>query len=507
MGDALLGTTVEDRYRIEALLGAGAMGRVYRARHIRVGHEVAIKVMRADLVREAQIVARFEREAQAAARLHHPNLVGVLDVGTAPSGEHLMVMELAPGVSLAELVDAPMARDRMISVLVQLLRGLAFAHDAGLVHRDLKPENVLVDVEAWQARIVDFGIAVLRDRHGGLARLTDQGLVVGTPMYMAPEQASGKDVDARTDLFALGVIAYELLAGTTPFEGTGAEVALANVTLDPPYIADRVPGLAVDPLLEAFARKLMARRPDARFASAHEALAVLQLLDRGDRESAAALLGLRREPMLEAPPAVLRLPRDSDALSTLPMAEPAHGSDAREVGVTEAMPEPEWTERIVRRPRRRPLAVLAAVAGFALAATWSLTRSSVLEGTPAVHADLPEPPLLPRVAAGTFEGAAGVAGATLDARPAAPARVDARHAAPRVVVMPADAPAPTRDTSADALATRYRAVGAALLTRGTDELWQRYRRIHLGEAMATADTREQALSALDAIEHALATRS
>src|SRR3569623_278716 len=246
-----------------------------------------------------------------------------------------------------------MPRERAVALLVQLLRGLAFAHDAGLIHRDLKPENVLGDVESWHARIVDFGIAVLRDRSADTRRITEAGRVVGTPMYMAPEQATGKDVDHRTDLFALGVIAYELLAGTTPFEGTGAEVALANVSHDPPYIADRVPGLVVDPLLETFARKLMARRPEARFASAHDALVVLETIDR-DREAAALMLGLRREPMLEAPPAVLRLPRGSDALSTQPMAPPE--MDVAPDETTDETPDEtpdETTDRVVRAKLRR----------------------------------------------------------------------------------------------------------------------------------------------------------
>ncbi|MBV8759642.1 MAG: serine/threonine protein kinase [Deltaproteobacteria bacterium] len=501
MGDALIGTTVEERYRIEALLGAGAMGRVYRARHVRVSREVAIKVMRADLVSEPSIVARFEREAQIAAHMRHPNLVGVLDVGATPTGEHLMVMELAPGVSLAELVEAPMSRDRVVSLLSQLLRGLAFAHDAGLIHRDLKPENVLVDVETWHARIVDFGIAVLRDREGvaaGGRRLTDAGLVVGTPMYMAPEQASGKAVDHRTDLFALGVIAYELLAGATPFEGTGAEVALANVTQDPPYIADRVPGLVVDPLLETFTRTLMARRPDERFASAHDALRVLEMIDR-DREAAAAMLGLRRVPMLEAPPAQLRLPRGSDALSTLPMAEPEHDA----APATQTMPEAEWTERIVRTPRRRGAIVVATLAVVALLAAWVIRGSSShapITAAPAAQA----PVVVERTEAPPHAEVVAPA-----PQPALPPRKLARVAQKQATVTPAPpvAPAPARDTSADALAARYRAIGNALHARGTDELWQRYRLIHLGDAMASADTREQAFAALDAIEHALPARS
>src|SRR6185312_2221586 len=145
MRDALIGTVVEDRYLVESQLGAGAMGRVYRARHVKVGREVAVKVMRADLVCEPHIVERFAREAQVAAMLQHPNVVGVLDVGTTPAGEQLMVMDLAPGVPLAELIGAPMPRARVVALVAQLLRGLSHAHAAGLVHRDLKPENVLVD--------------------------------------------------------------------------------------------------------------------------------------------------------------------------------------------------------------------------------------------------------------------------------------------------------------------------------------------------------------------------
>ena len=260
----MLGTTVLDRYVVEAELGAGAMGSVYRARHVRVGRTVAIKVLHPQLLREAGMVERFEREARLAARLHHVNVAAVIDLE-----DGMMVMEQAPGRPLADLVGQPMPRARVIHLVHQLLAGLDHAHAMGLVHRDLKPENILIDDD--RVCIVDWGIAVLREgAEDDARRLTTAGLVLGTPMYMAPEQARGERVDQRCDLFALGVIVYELLAGVSPFEGTGLEMIVANLTQEPPSIATRA-GVEVDPALEMFARRLMAQRADDRFASAHAA--------------------------------------------------------------------------------------------------------------------------------------------------------------------------------------------------------------------------------------------
>jgi eukaryotic-like serine/threonine-protein kinase len=289
-----VGSIVEDRYRIEAELGAGAMGSVYRGRHIKVGRTVAIKVLHDHLVREPEMVERFEREARIAAKLQHPNLVGVLDIGETPDGKKLIVLEFAPGRSLAELVGMPRQRDRVIALARQLLCGLEHAHELGLVHRDLKPENVLVErtTDGTEIpRIVDFGIATLRDGDDAEERrLTTTGMVLGTPMYMAPEQARGERVDQRADLFAMGVIVYELLAGTTPFEGSGLEVIMLNQTHDAPSVHART-GRDVDPLLEAFARTLMARDPANRFQSATDALRVLDLIAH-DRDAAARAFGL-----------------------------------------------------------------------------------------------------------------------------------------------------------------------------------------------------------------------
>lgn len=292
----LVGCVVEERYRIEQELGAGAMGAVYRGRHVKVGRTVAIKVLHDHLVRDPLMVERFEREARIAAKLKHRNLVSLIDIGTTPDGQRAMILEFAPGKSLAEHVSAPMVRERVIDLTRQLLRGLEHAHRMGLVHRDLKPENVLVErlVDGKEIpRIVDFGIAVLRDGDdvsGEGRRLTSAGVVMGTPMYMSPEHARGDVVDARTDLFSLGVIVFEMLAGLPPFEGSGVEVMMQNITQDPPSVATRA-RIDVDPLLEAFARKLMARELVDRFASAQAALDVLDLIER-DRSAAGAALGV-----------------------------------------------------------------------------------------------------------------------------------------------------------------------------------------------------------------------
>lgn len=262
----MLGSIVLDRYRVEQELGEGAMGRVYRARHVRVGRTVAIKVLHPHMLREVGAVERFEREARLAARLHHPSVAAVLDFD-----DGIMVMEHAPGRPLVEVLGAAMASERAIAILRQLLVGLDHAHAMGLVHRDLKPENIMID-ERDRTCIVDWGIAVLREGSDDeTRRLTSQGLVLGTPMYMAPEQAKGETVDHRCDLFALGVIAYELLAGAPPFEGSGMDVIIANLTQEPPSMATRT-GADVSPALEAFARRLMAREACDRFASAHDAL-------------------------------------------------------------------------------------------------------------------------------------------------------------------------------------------------------------------------------------------
>jgi serine/threonine protein kinase len=292
-GQDLVGTTVLDRYLVETELGSGAMGTVYRGRHVRLARSVAIKVLHDDHVHDRTMLARFRREAEAAARLHHPNVSSVLDVGETPGGHQLMVMDLVDGTSLGNLMEARLGRDRILNIVRQILAGLDHAHSVGLVHRDLKPDNVIVELDHHGQevpRIVDFGIAALKtDEATSGSRLTQTGMLLGTPLYMAPEQARGDQVDHRADLFGLGVILFEMLSGTTPFEGSALEVVIANMNEDLPAIAQRAPHAPPEPLLERFMRRLAARDPAHRFASAHAALAMLDLIARDPADAALQL--------------------------------------------------------------------------------------------------------------------------------------------------------------------------------------------------------------------------
>ena len=290
----LIGQVVLDRYVIEEQLGEGAMGTVYRGRHHKLKRSVAVKIMHEHLAAEPTLLERFRREANSAGKLDHPNVVSVLDVGEMPDGKPVMVMEYAKGHPLTDIMTGPLPVDRALRLLGQLLRGLVHAHDVGLVHRDLKPDNVILgtnESDEETARIVDFGIAILREPDEQQQRLTATGMIVGTPQYMAPEQARAERADHRADLYALGIIMYEMLSGRTPFDGTAMEVALAKIDHDPPPFAVRAPGITIDRVLEAFMRKLLARDREQRFPTAHQALEVLELYQR-DRLAAASALGV-----------------------------------------------------------------------------------------------------------------------------------------------------------------------------------------------------------------------
>jgi eukaryotic-like serine/threonine-protein kinase len=282
----LAGTLVLDRYVIDSELGSGAMGVVFRGHHARLPHEVAIKVMHDHLAGQQMQIERFRREGRLALKLHHPNVAAVLDVGELADGRLVMVMELAQGRSLTDLMEAPLSRPRLYRLIKQLLQGLDHAHSLGLVHRDLKPENVIVEQAAdgsEHARIVDFGIAVLRSPEEDEQRLTGTGMIIGSPLYMAPEQAKCEPVDHRADLYALGIMVYELLAGTAPFNGTAMEVAATKIDHDPPPIA------GLEPVLQRYLDRLLARDPAGRFASAQHAHDMLELVERDPREAASRL--------------------------------------------------------------------------------------------------------------------------------------------------------------------------------------------------------------------------
>ena len=281
-------------YLVQELLGGGAMGVVYRASHIDTNRVVALKVLRRRLLDEPTIVERFVREARLASRLGHPHIGGVFELVHADD-RYALALELVEGESLASLLTMPLPPERVTLLVAQLLRGLEHAHAMGLIHRDLKPDNVLVE---WRngrdhARIIDFGIAIARE--GGpdsIERLTGEGQIIGTPQYMSPEQARSEVVDHRSDLYSLGTMMYEMLTGVLPFEAPRpVELLTIKIRREPPRFEERVPGLIVDPLLERFCLKLMARVPDQRFGTARHALTVLDALET-DRAAAGVMLGI-----------------------------------------------------------------------------------------------------------------------------------------------------------------------------------------------------------------------
>lgn len=277
--DLVPGTLIGDRYRVLARLGVGGMGTVYRAEHVLMKKEVALKVLRRDLGAMEDAVRRFEREAQSASRLSHPNIIAVTDFGRAASGELFLVMELIRGESLGEVLDREgrLALPRAIAIIRQILLGLEHAHAQGVVHRDLKPANIMITTPPDGSesadevpKILDFGIAKMSQGVPEGARPLTQGtMVFGTPSYMSPEQATAGDIDARSDLYSCGVILFELLTGRAPFVADDTVKLMAmQVTSPAPSFAEVAPELRLPPALEAVARRALDKDKARRYQSA-----------------------------------------------------------------------------------------------------------------------------------------------------------------------------------------------------------------------------------------------
>lgn len=264
--DALTGTLLDERYLVGANIGDGAMGTVYRAEHVNLGTEVAVKVLHSRFEAGSAAEKRFLREGHSAGRIDHPNVVRIFDVGRLPDGAPYLVMELLEGEELsASIPEGGLPPARVADLADQLLRGLEQAHAQRVVHRDIKPDNVFLALEGGVEvlKILDFSIA----KDQAAEAMTRDGEVLGTPHYLAPEQAAGKPVDARVDLWASGVVLYELLTGEPPFGGDNFPqlvMAILMHSADPP--SQRVRALA--PEVDAFFERALAKDPDERFQTA-----------------------------------------------------------------------------------------------------------------------------------------------------------------------------------------------------------------------------------------------
>ncbi|MCR9162441.1 MAG: protein kinase domain-containing protein [Nannocystaceae bacterium] len=271
--EELVGQTLSERYRLDALLGHGAMGAVFKAYHLGLKKDVALKLLHPELTANDEMVARFDREATTISRLDHPNCVRVMDFGSTEDDRRYLVMEHLQGRDLAEHIVEPMPPFRVVGLVQQVLEGLAHAHAQGLVHRDIKPENIFVvdDDAGERVKLLDFGIAMVT--HGeGASRLTQAGVVFGTPHFMSPERARGDKVDARSDLYAVGVVMYSMLAGELPFEDEDALALLRRqISEAPPPLPEAIPAS-----LRKFVMQLLEKDPEQRFPDAPAAIAALR---------------------------------------------------------------------------------------------------------------------------------------------------------------------------------------------------------------------------------------
>jgi serine/threonine-protein kinase len=283
---SLVGQVISERYRVDAVLGTGGMGAVYRAEHLLMHKRVALKVLHPEMTRVPEVVARFEREAMAAAHIEHPNVASATDFGKLADGSFFLVLEFVEGMSLRDLLEhGPLEPGRAFHITRQVLMALVRAHGLGIVHRDLKPENVMLvtrDGDPDFVKVLDFGIAkvpmgeLAKARAGEkpTAALTQLGMVYGTPEYMAPEQALGQDVDVRADLYAVGVMLYEMLCGRRPFEADSPVQLLGMVVSMPvPRLATHVPTVPAE--LENVTMCLLEKLAKDRYADARTALEAL----------------------------------------------------------------------------------------------------------------------------------------------------------------------------------------------------------------------------------------
>ena len=345
------------RYRLVAPLGEGGMAAVYRARDLRLNREVAVKILHDDLTRDPGFLTRFEREAQTVAGLAHPNIVPVYDVG-GEDGAPYIIMEYIRGRTLKEALETggPLAADRAVGIMIPILDALGYAHRQGLIHRDVKPQNILLTADGTP-RLADFGIAHLVD-----GSTTRTAAILGSAQYISPEQSRGEEASERSDIYACGVVLYEMLAGHPPFDGTNA-LAVANQHLNaaPPPLSGTTGPIPAE--LEHVVRRALEKDPGARFADTAAMRAALEQSPRGFDEDATAIL-----------PTSGLSPAGADATSIQPIQRTPAATHREAVDRTVVARRPDM---VLRRSARK-LALLVAVLVAGLIALSYAARLTVM---------------------------------------------------------------------------------------------------------------------------------
>jgi serine/threonine-protein kinase len=281
--DPLIGQVLDGRYRVESVLGEGGMGLVYKAVHVALKKPLAIKVLRPEVSKNEQIVARFRQEAQSASAIGNQHIIDISDFGELQDGSTYFVMEFLTGRSLTgALEEGRFTPQRVIHVAKQLCRALGAAHEIGVVHRDMKPDNVqLIERGSDKdfVKVLDFGIAKVG---GGTSKLTQAGQVFGTPHYMSPEQCAGTAVDHRTDIYAVGVMLYEMATGAVPFDADNLMGILTKHLYENPIPPHELPPpVDVPPALEAVIMKCLSKKTETRYQNMAELLADLEAIEAG----------------------------------------------------------------------------------------------------------------------------------------------------------------------------------------------------------------------------------